>query len=387
MIVNHVLQLFEMPQWAAPSLVWLCLSFLMFLALINGASFAMGKLVRAVPFEIVPLGYELNLTDVSVWNLPVYVEKVPPMDGETIIDIWCGDDLQEEEPFRGRRYALDSFSVCENLKIRVSPTVKNMGVWVRGNSPRRCVVAFCTRALFLCVIAVGFYVMFQKGNNNSVMRSVLITQTSVILILDPLKLISTFFPSILFLHVFVSCIGWWRTVVEIFAEYGPLVRIQKASVYRNLAAIPTVLLLFSHFLYALSVNWTVIGFFGGVGVCMLPIAALVFLVKARRVSGMKTLVVHIVSGAMAMTVAYLVNVLRLIDDDFRESLFCDTVEISFVSAYAMFQTIFHFGGSTPKTHAPPPQSTFNRCETIDGMLDTMGDFDSSVKFMSSPFDE
>lgn len=377
-----------MPQWAPQSLACLCISFLSFLCVFNGASLAMGQLVCAVPFDIAGDGYEVSVTDLSLWNLPIYIESVPVLSETATIQIWCGEGvmLQNVSFSLKQRHFLNPFSVCETVTIRVTPRFQNAGLWLRGNSPKRAFAAFITRALFICAVAAGFYLLFRRGKNNSVMRSILITQTSVILILDPLYLMSSFFPSLWIVHALVFCIGWWRAVVEIFAEYGPLVRMQKASVYRSFAAVPTVILL-SVILMSKLLNTAFLAVVGLAGLLMVPTATVAFLVKARHISGMRALLVHMVSGAASLSVVYLVNLFKVVDTEFRDSLFCETLETSFAGAYALFQTIFQFGGSTRRPHTGTSQSTIRRYEAIDGMLDAIGDFGNDVNFALSSSSE
>lgn len=372
-----------MSQWKAQSLVILCVTFLAFLFIFNLGAFQLGKSVNPIPFQPSERGYEVNIANLSLSNLPISVESYPLSGKTSYISILCGDEAEVYDQIisLSEEYYLSLFSLCDRIKIEIWPKHENIGFWVRGHNPTHSLIVFLARAGFISATSIAFYLLFQSGKNNSVMRSILITQTSVILILDPLQLISTFFPSISLLHALISCIGWWRAVAEIFAEYGPLVRHHKNSTYRIIAAVPSLILFicvvsekmsrFScpKFIFAL----------GTVGACVLPIAAVVFLTKARHVSGMCTLAVHVISGTLTMSIAYIMKFMRNVHDDFRDSLFCEIAEISFVGAYAMFQTVFQFGESREKPSLIS-QGPMRRVESIDGMLDTMGDFGNTVTF-------
>ena len=244
------------------------------------------------------------------------------------------------------------------------------------------------------------YFLFKSGKNNSVMRSTLITQTSVLLILDPLKYLITYLPnSIAFLHNVISSIGWWRATVEIFAEYGPLIR-HKGQYYRTFTAIPMAVL----FLTTLSEKVSryyfpfvaiVLGVFGGL---ILPISATLFLLKARNINGRNALFVHVISGTISMTVCYFMKFLRVINEEFKDSFLCNSVETSFVGCYALFQAVFQAGEATEqdrpfiysksgyfgkKIRTINEDDLVTGIKTIDGMLEKIPDIEGNGETLFS----
>ena len=365
-----------------------CIVFLLFLIIFNIGSFMLGRLTKEIPFEPSGDKWESHVENLLMSNFPISIVSSPTLSDTSHISIFCGlkEEIHDRSVTLSGEFYLNAFSLCDDLRVEIWPKQEDTGLWIRGRLPLQNLVLFATRLVFIGVVSIAFYFLFRSGANNSFMRSILITQASVILILDPLELMSIFFPSIRFLHALLSCIGWWRAVAEIFAEYGPLLRQQKSSVYRTFAAVPSIILFIVIASERISRSVFVMSIIGYIGAFILPIAAVLFLIQARRVYERKALTVHVVSGAMAMTVAYLMKVLRVTDDDFRDSLFCETAEISFVGAYAMFQMIFQFGGSN-STPGLGSQGQLNRYETIDGMLEAIGDFGNEINFQISDHEE
>lgn len=382
-----------MSQWKLDSLIILCTSFLIFLLFFNVCSFFLGSMAESIPFAATSKGYELTISNLSLNNLPVSIESFPLSSFTPFLTIKCGDDeeITEKKFSLSTEYFLSVFTLCDTITIQVHPYVPNVGLWLRCHHPIKTHISVFIHFTFLSIIGLSLYFLFKNGKNNSVMRSTLITQTSILLILDPIKYLITFFPrSISFIHTIISSIGWWRCTTEIFAEYGPLIR-HKSQFYRSFSAIPTAILLIATFSekasrYYFPFLLTASGVIGGF---ILPIAATFFLIKARNINGRNALLVHVISGSITMTIAYFMKLLRAINEDFKDSFICDSIETSFVGCYALFQSIFQAGEGSAQEQPffalknynfdNPRISTINQDElvsgivTIDGMLDGIPD--------------
>lgn len=73
------------------------------------------------------------------------------------------------------------------------------------------------------------------------------------------------------------------------------------------------------------------------------------------------------------------KVLRNFNDDFRESFLSESLEITFIGAYALFQTIFQTGESKDESARLSPQSV-NRFDKIDELLDVLGEIGDDARF-------
>lgn len=379
-----------MSQWKLYSLIQLCSCFLAFLLFFNICSFFLGSVAESIPFVPTSKGYQLTVTNLSLNNLPISVESFPLSSSTPFLTVKCGEDeeISEQQFSLSSEYFLSVFSLCDTITIDVHPKIPGVGLWLRCHNPNKGHFSSFIHFTFLFMIGVSLYYLFKNGKNNSVMRSTLITQTSILLILDPLKYLITYLPNpINFLHNIISSIGWWRATVEIFAEYGPLIR-RKTHYYKIFTLIPMTTLLLTTFSEKLSrfyfpILSAILGISGGL---VLPFSAAFFLLKARNVNGRNALFVHVISGTISMTICYFMKFLRVVNEEFKDSFLCESVETSFVGCYALFQAVFQ-AGETNEQKQPffelknhnfgkkirdlNENNTTSGIREIDGMLDVI----------------
>lgn len=376
---------YGMSKWNLYSLIKLCTYFLVFLLFFNICSFFMGSFAESIPFVPTSKGYELTITNLSLNNLPISVESYPLSSSTPFLTIKCGEDeeILDQQFSLSSEYFLSVFSLCDTITIVVHPKIEGVGLWLRCHNPSKTHFSNIIHFSFLFFIGISLYFLFKNGKNDSIMRSTLITQTSILLILDPLKYLFSFLPNALnFLHSIISSIGWWRATVEIFAEYGPLVR-RKTQYYKIFTLIPMTILLIttlsekaSRFYFPLIA--TVLGIIGGL---ILPFASTFFLLKARNINGRNALFVHVISGTISMTVCYFMKIARVLNEDFKDSFLCESAETSFVGCYALFQAIFQVGETSDqrrpfmelKNNANNSDKIESGIKLIDGMLEEIPD--------------
>jgi hypothetical protein len=192
--------------------------------------------------------------------------------------------------------------------------------------------------------------------------------------LDPLFLLLEVFHSLHFIHWIVFCFFWWRCACEVFLEYSPLVR-QRTVVYRTLLALPAVC-----FLFATLSGGRLAAVIAIALASILPALGVWFVAKAGSTTGRVALVAHMVSGCGAMTVAYLANVLQVFDSPFRDELLCQTVEISVVGAFAVFQLVFHMGESSDESEEHIAKQQPRKFGKIDELLEALTQMDDGIRF-------
>jgi hypothetical protein len=190
--------------------------------------------------------------------------------------------------------------------------------------------------------------------------------------LDPLHIVSELFHSLSFLHSALFALFWWRGAAEVFLQYCPLIR-QQAAVYRAVIAIPAVAVLFallsrSQFLATAALLTAPV----------VAVLAIVFLGKIGKTQGKVTLIVHIVAGAGTMIAVFFVKVCRIVDSSLRDEFVCQTIEITALGCYALFQMIFQMGerNEEAEEHIAKPK----KYEKIEEMLEALTRMDEEVRF-------
>ena len=377
-----------MVQWKAKSLFLLVFVFLSSLIIFNFCAFSLGKSVSSLPFTPNSRGNSIHLENLSRKIIPLTVESYPLQDNTSYLSIWCGEEAQVNDYVISLKeiYHVSIFSMCRDMTIEIWPRHENVGFYVKSQKPLHSLIIIFTRIIFLIAISLTFYIFFTHNKNFSVMRSTLITHISCILILDPFALLINIMPSISIIHSIISTVGWWRASTELFAEYAPLVRPQ-TSFYKYIAAVPAVVLFFSTALvnvcrFSHPAFMIRVATIGGM---IIPITSIWFLIKAGHISGKTALTVHIIGGALALSVCYFMKFLYNCCEGFRESLFCQTLEISFIGGYALFQTVFQAGETQDESARLLPQKV-KRYEKIDELLDILGDIGDDPHFDMSQDD-
>ncbi|EAX96281.1 hypothetical protein TVAG_324550 [Trichomonas vaginalis G3] len=375
-----------MTQWKLRSLVILVVAFLAGLILFNAGAYLMGPKIQALPFTPTNRGYSIKVSNISFISLPVFIESYPLVDNTSYLSILCGEEAKINDNIISltSEYNIGLLTLCKDMTVEVWPRNEKCGFWLKRNQPLFSFTVIFFRIIFLGIVGVTFYLLFSHNKNFSIMRSTLITQISCLLILDPIQLIYNFIPSISIIHNIISALGWWRASAELFAEYAPLVRTQY-TFYRNVMIAPSVILLFTTVFQGLC-RYSFPNFmflFGMCGFLVVPVLSTWFLFKAGSTSGKFALTIHIMSGMISLSVAYLMKILRNFNDDFRESILSETLEISFIGAYALFQTIFQTGESKDESARLLPQAV-NRYDKIDELLDVLGEIGDDARFEADP---
>ena len=371
-----------MVQWKAQSLFLLVFVFLISLIIFNTCAFSLGKSISSLPFTPNSRGYSIHLENFSRKIIPLTVESYPLQENTSYLSIWCGEEAQVNDYVISLKenYHVSIFSMCKDMTIEIWPRHENIGFYVKGQKPLHSFIIIFIRIIFLITISLTFYTFFSHNKNFSVMRSTLITHISCLLILDPFALLLNIMPSISIIHCIISTVGWWRATTELFAEYAPLVRPQ-TSFYKYIAAVPAVILFFCTALEN-ACRFSIPDFMftlATIGGMIIPITSIWFLIKAGQTSGKTALTVHIVGGTLAFTTCYFMKVLYNCSECFRESLFCQTLEITFVGAYALFQTVFQAGETKDESARLLPQKV-RRYDKIDELLDVLGDIGDDPHF-------
>ena len=376
------ISVFEMVQWKAKSLFLLVFTFLTSLLIFNLCAFVLGKSISSLPFTPNSRGYSIHLENLSRKILPLTVESYPLSENTSYLSIWCGEEAEVNDYVISLKesYHVSIFSMCKDMTIEIWPRHSNIGFYAKSQKPIHSLIILLTRILLLSVISFTFYIFFSYNKNFSVMRSTLITQISCILIIDPFQIIQNILPSISIIHCIISTAGWWRACTELFAEYGPLVRPQ-ASFYKYISAIPSVILFFSTAMetmcrFSFPDFMLTLGIIGGF---IVPIVAIWFLIKAGHTSGKTALTVHILSGTLSLSICYYMKILYNCSEAFRESLYCQTLELTFIGGYALFQAIFQAGESQDESARLLPQKV-RRYDKIDELLDVLGDIGDDPHF-------
>jgi hypothetical protein len=271
-----------------------------------------------------------------------------------------------------RNAYLGLFDLCEDVVITTSPVVHGSGQWL---TIRRSAVTqwlWIDRDLMLVLVGGAFVFLFRNGKHFSVLRSVLVIQVCCFFMLDPVYIIIELFHSLHFCHAFLFSLFWWRSTSEVFLQYCPLIR-QKPIVYRGVIAVPAVVLLLaalsrSQFLATVSLATA----------SALPVLAIIFLVKAGSTQGKVTLIVHIVAGIGSMWIVFILNVFQILDSSLRDELVSQTLEITVIGAYALFQMIFQMGERSDEAeeHIAKPK----KYEKIEEMLEALTHMDEEVRF-------
>jgi hypothetical protein len=330
-----------MPRWKPRSLLILCVSFVLFLLAFNVGSLFLPPLRFAIPFDSSARGYELTVSNLTRRNYPLCVEPYPPSAAICYLTMICGSQatVYNKPITLSSPHFLNAFSTCDLIKLDVWPNQRGTGLWFRGVSMSTALIQV-SRAVFVIVVVAVFLFLFRRGRHNSAMRSILIIQISAIFMLDPPHLVISYAPWIGKLHPLALCVGWWRGAAEIFEEYVPILRVQRAGLYKLFTAVPSVILWIATF----SEEWSmflftaVISFFGTIGGLCLPVAAVYFFVTKEV-----TTQIHVVSGTVAMTVVYFINLLKALSAEIKDAPIADTIEVSIIGSYALFQTVFQFG--------------------------------------------
>jgi hypothetical protein len=267
---------------------------------------------------------------------------------------------------------LGIFELCDDISITVGPLIYGSGLFLTVRRPSATKFLWIARYTMLFFIGAAFIFLFRSGKHFSVLRSVLVIQVCCFFMLDPLHILFELFHSISFLHSALFVLFWWRGTSEVFLQYCPLIR-QQPTVYRSIIAIPA-----AFFLATAVFNSQFLATAALFTVPVVGVLGIIFLVKVGNTQGKVALVVHIVAGAGTMIAVLLVNVCRIVDSSLRDEFICQTVEITVLGSYALFQMIFQMGerNDEAEEHLAKPK----KYEKIEEMLEALTHMDEEVRF-------
>lgn len=382
-----------MPQWSRKSLAILICSFTGFLFVFNLFASFNESILYYEPFKVTRSGFKLKTQNLKRGSYPISIIKFSDSQtAELKMTIFCNAKqlysnylISTAKPF-----TLGLNHYCSNYTFYVDPLTPETSLFLRFQHPKLNLFMIFIKILFSAIIFIPFYRFFSLGKNLSVLRSVLIIQICVVMMLDPFEWISNIFPTLRIFHYILFCFGWWRCTCEIFAEYIPLLR-QKTSIFKYSIMIPLFGLILS-FLFRnyYSQNYipkkilVIISIFSGT---VVPILGFWFIFKAGNTTGRPALIIHIFSGVIVMSAVYFIEILNLSFENemtFDSSFLGHSIEASFLVAYAMFQTIFKIGETNDESEQYLPhqqqQEGDHKYEKIEELLESLEAIDDNVKF-------
>lgn len=369
-----------MAEWNPKSLTKLVLFFLFFLLLFNTGGYLYGPTIVSFPFSPTNRGYITKLLSYSVASLPISIEAYPSISKPTFLSLWCGEDLplSEQQINLKKKHNIGILSLCEPETIDVYPQTNNSGLWIETVRPSANLIMLLSRLFFLSLLGLTFYALFKNGKNFSSLRSSLINCVGCIFIIDPLNIFHPIIPDIQYIHMVLTCFGWWRTSAEIFSEYAPLVQ-ASSNFYKKVAAAPTLILLVAHItsLAGIVLPMAVFTSITIAGAAVLPVAAVWFLVRAGNTAGRAALFVHVTGGVSAMSLVFLAKMMALGPSP-PHMMLLFTVEISFAGTFGLFHALLEAGES--RGGGGLSSQAVRRYDKIDELLDTLGEGGEGARF-------
>lgn len=380
-----------MPQWSRKSLTILICSFSGFLFVFNFFASFNGPISYFEPFQVTRTGFKLKTENLKRGSYPISIIKFSENQTKLKLTIFCNaKQLYSNYPIStAKPFTLGLHHYCANYTFYTDPLIPETSIFLRFQHPNLNLFIIYIKIIFSAIIFISFYRFFSLGKNLSVLRSVLIIQICVVMMLDPFEWISIIFPSLRIFHHILFCFGWWRCTCEIFAEYIAILR-QKTSVFKFMVTIPLCGLILSYlFRNYYSQNYiskkalVVISIFSGT---VVPTLGFWFIFKAGNTTGRSALLIHIFSGVIAISAVYFIEILNL---SFENEISYDisflgcSIEASFLCAYAMFQTIFKVGETNDESEQYLPhqqQGGNHKYEKIEELLENLEAIDDNVKF-------
>lgn len=382
-----------MPQWSRKSLTILICSFSGFLFVFNFFASFKEPISYYEPFKVTRTGFKLKTQNLKRWNYPISIIKYAEnQTAQHKLTIFCNAKqlysnyiISTAIPF-----TLGIHHYCSDYTFYIDQLLPETLLFFKFQQPKLNLFIVFSKIIFSAIIFISFYRLFSLGKNLSVLRSVLIIQVCVVMMLDPIEWISIIFPTFRVFHYILFCFGWWRCTCEIFSEYIPLLR-QKTSLFKYTITIPLFSLIFSFFFrnrysqnFLAKKALVILSLLSGT---VVPTLGLWFIFKAGNTTGRSALIIHIFSGVIAMSAVYFIEILYLSFENemsFNFPFIGYSIEASFLVAYAMFQTIFKVGQTNDESEQYLPhqqqQEGNHKYEKIEELLENLEAIDDNVKF-------
>ena len=374
-----------MPQWKAGSLFGLFSFFCVFLLSFNISAFKLNRKEYFYPFQISENGFRANISNVSIANLPIVIHPFPYVNENANLTIWCGLQAFKSGELISfsSDISLSKTTKCNQMMIEIIPLTNLTGVWIKSIHPTQNILNIFLRNFISLLFILVLFLFYKKGKAASTQRSTIIIIFSAIFILDPLStLLKLFLPKFsLHLSNLFLCYGLWRMANELFSEYAPLVR-QSHKLFKFITAMPSIFLfILFYFKNKSFISEEILTFCGVLIGILLPCLAIWFLVMAGNTTGRFALIMQISSGVFILTSVFFINFLKMIDKSFSSSFVADMFEISFITAYTIFQLIFKAGESVEEeAMGHLPSTPVRRFDKIDEILNSLVAEDESIKF-------
>ena len=374
-----------MPQWKAGSLFSLFAFFCFFLLIFNISASRVKGNDNFYPFVIEEGGYRTNISNASYYNSPISISPYPRVDEKANITIWCGlQAIKTNEIISfSSEYFLSKAVLCPKMMIEITPITNSTGLWIRSKHPLQNIIVLSLRVLFSLLFLLALFLFYQKGKAASTQRSTIIIIFSAIFMIDPLNsLLRLILPgfSLMITNIFTT-FGMWKMASELFSEYAPLVR-QSHNIFKFVTMIPPLFLFLVFYpsfrgLFS-EETLTFVSILIGI---ILPFLAIWFLVMTGNTTGRFALIMQIASGVFILTSFFYIRFLKLTNSRFQSSFSADMIEISFISAYTIFQMIFKAGESVEEeAMGHLPHTPIRRFEKIDEILNSLVADNDAVKF-------
>ena len=185
-------------QWSNSQLFGLIISFVLFLLGFNYGASMLGSSVAQISFTPIITESSLNISGLSLFNLPILIEAYPPNNKFLALSIWSGNDSLVHDKFFSiaTEYPISPFIIRNNLWIRVGPQLEHIGIRLNGKYKLHFLISFIFRIICLFIIGFTIFLLFKAGQHRSEMRSSLILNIGCFCVLSPLQLFIPFINSL-----------------------------------------------------------------------------------------------------------------------------------------------------------------------------------------------
>ena len=197
-----------MPQWKSGSLFGLFSFFCIFLLVFNISACKFSQKEYFSPFQISENGFRANISNTTIFNLPVSVHPFPYVSEKANLSIWCG--LQaiksgESISFSSDIYLSKTLS-CNKMMIEISSTTNATGLWIKSMNPLQNIINIFLRFFISTLFFLVLFLFYRKRKAASTQRSTIIILFAAIFILDPISTIVKLFLPRLASHISNLCV-------------------------------------------------------------------------------------------------------------------------------------------------------------------------------------
>lgn len=384
-----------MAQWNPRSLTILICVSTAFLFTFNYFASFIGPLKYSQSFNPTPNGFSLNLNHLKLMHFPISI--VGYSENQTAqfkATIFCGSKpiMNSKSISLISPYQIGFLQYNSNYKIFIEPAIPNTALFLELRDPILNIIIQILRFTFIFILFVIFFILFKNGKNFSVLRSVLIIQMMIIFMVDPFTFIGMCFPSLNFISYFIFSFAWYRCAIEVFNEYSVLVR-HNSLIFKILLSIPffcqIVLYLVKGYdpAHLIKYLFVLISTLAGFNIIAL---GCYFIMKVGKTTGRSSLIIHITTSVLVLSMVYFISIMEYaynheLSFSFTGSFLCQTLQISFLGIFGLFQTVFQVGENEANSDSYIPRQLTQRkvgkkYEKIEELLESLESMNDTVKF-------